>query len=171
MRKFHTGMWMWSFFGHQGGLRFDDTRNTHQGNKRRNGSWGVLIFRNEWQWEVILLSGIVKFPIVNAHLPPGDSSLRDKLVLFILNDCHPSFLRHYLDRANPFAIWHMIDDPDMQKFEDLLLNNLSHSIVKSPLGFPQWWRIRIDKDTMSAKSGTNPLEVLEWVANGRFMSF
>jgi hypothetical protein len=62
---------------------------------------------------MILLNGLVKFLIVNAHLPPDDSLLRDKFVLFILNDCHPSFLRHDLDRANPLAIWHMIDNPSM----------------------------------------------------------
>ena len=55
-------------------------------------------FVNEWQWEVILLSGLVKFPVVNAHLPPGDSSLRIELILFIPYDCHPFFLWLNLDR-------------------------------------------------------------------------
>ena len=110
---------------------------------------------------MILLSGIVKFLIVNAHPPPGDSSLRDKFVLFILNDCHPSFLRHDLDRANPLAIWHGIDNPGVQKLKDLFLNNFLHGFVKPLLWFPRWRRIGINRDTMSAESGTNPFEVLE----------
>jgi hypothetical protein len=61
----------------------------------------------------------------------------------------------------------------MQKFGDLLLNNLSHNVVKNMVstGFPRWWIIWIDRDTTGAESGTNPFEVLEWVAYGYFMSF
>ena len=61
-------------------------------------------FVNEWQWEVILLSGLVKFPVVNAHPPPSDSSLRNEFILFIPYNHHPSLLWHNLDRANPLTV-------------------------------------------------------------------
>ena len=87
---------------------------------------------------MILLSGLVEFLVIYTHPPPRDSPLRDKFILFILNDCHTSFLQYDLDRADPLAMRHGIDNPGMQEFHDLFLNNLAHSVVKSPLWFPRW---------------------------------
>ena len=64
---------------------------------------------------MIILSGLVEFPIIDTHPPPRDSSLRDKFALFILKDWHTSFLRHDLDQANPLAMWHG-DNPGVQEF-------------------------------------------------------
>jgi hypothetical protein len=74
--------------------------------------------------------------IINAHPPPSDSSLRNEFILLIPNNRHSSFLWHNLDRANPLTMWHMINNPSVQKLKDIFLNNLSHSIVKSPLWLP-----------------------------------
>ena len=68
-------------------------------------------FVNERQWEVILLSGLVKFLVVNAHLPPGDNSLRNDFILLIPNNHHSSFLWPNLDRANPLTMRHVINNP------------------------------------------------------------
>ena len=65
---------------------------------------------------MILLSGLVEFPVIYTHLPPRDSPLRDKFILFILKDCHSSLLRYDLDRANPLAMWHGIDNPSCKSF-------------------------------------------------------
>jgi hypothetical protein len=53
-------------------------------------------FINERQWEVILLSSFVEFPIVNTHPPSRYSALSDQVVLQVFNDCHASILSHSL---------------------------------------------------------------------------
>jgi hypothetical protein len=58
-------------------------------------------------------------------------------------------------------MWHMIDNPGMQQFQNLFLYYLSHCIVKPTLGLPRWYGIGICRDAMSAKSRVNALEILE----------
>jgi hypothetical protein len=58
-------------------------------------------------------------------------------------------------------MWHKIDDPGMQEFQNLFLNNLSHRIVKPTLGLPKRYRVRIYRDAMGAKGRADSLKVLE----------
>ena len=78
---------------------------------------------------MIFLRGRVKFPIVYAHPPPCDSSLRYEFVLTVSNDRHTSLLWYNLYRAYPLAMWHGINDPGMQELKDLFLNDISHHVV------------------------------------------
>jgi hypothetical protein len=56
---------------------------------------------------------------------------------------------------------HRIDNPGMQKFQDLFLNNLSHCFVKPTLGLPRRYIIWIYRDAIGAKSRADSLKVLE----------
>ena len=87
--------------------------------------------------------------------------LRNEFILLIPNNRHSSFLWHNLDRANPLTMRYGINNPGVQEFKDLFLNNFSHSVVKSPLWLPSRCAIRHDRDAMSTESGANALEVMK----------
>ena len=48
--RFHTSMWTWSCFGLRDEWEFNDTRNTHQGNRRRSDMLSVPTFH---RWRVV----------------------------------------------------------------------------------------------------------------------
>jgi hypothetical protein len=58
-------------------------------------------------------------------------------------------------------MWHRIDDPGVQEFQDLFLNHISHHIIKPTLGLPRMYNVRICRDAMSAEDRTNSFKVLE----------
>ena len=63
-------------------------------------------FINEGQWEVIFPGSFVKHPVVDAHSPTSNGSLRYELISLVLDHYHASLLRDYLNWANPFTILH-----------------------------------------------------------------
>jgi hypothetical protein len=52
---------------------------------------------------MILPGGLVEFLIINAHTPTSDHSLRNQLILLIMDDIHSTFLQHDLYWTDPFT--------------------------------------------------------------------
>jgi len=59
---------------------------------------------------MVFLGGIIKFSIVNAHMPSRDRSSRYEFISFILDNGHTLFLKNYLHRTNLIIIQNWIDD-------------------------------------------------------------
>ena len=75
---------------------------------------------------MVLLGGVIEFSVIDEHTPTDDRSSGDKLITFILNNGHATFLGYNLNRANLFTIRNWIDDSDIKKFDNLLFYNLLH---------------------------------------------
>ena len=106
---------------------------------------------------MIHLSGLVEFSVIYTHPPSRDGSLRDKFIFVVFNDRHASLLWHNLNRANPLAVWHEIDYPGVQEFQDFFLDDLSHCIVEPTLRLPRRCFGRIYRNTMCAEGRLIPL--------------
>ena len=113
---------------------------------------------------MILLCGCVEFSVIYTHPPSRDGSLRDKFIFVVFNDRHASLLGHNLHGANPLAMWHRIDYPGVQEFQDLFLDNFSHRIVEPTLRLLGRCFGRVYRNAMRAEGRANSLKVLERVA-------
>jgi hypothetical protein len=63
---------------------------------------------------MILPSGLVEFPIINAHTPTSDCPLRNELILLITDDSHSTFFQHHLCWTDPFTIGNRVDDSSLE---------------------------------------------------------
>jgi hypothetical protein len=58
---------------------------------------------------VIFLGGLVEHLVIDTHPPTSNCPLRYELVSLILEYCHASLLRNYLNWADPFAVLHGVE--------------------------------------------------------------
>ena len=65
---------------------------------------------NEGEREVIFPGSLVEHPVIGAHSPTSDYPLRYELVSLILDYCHASLLRNYLNWTDPFTVLHEVDN-------------------------------------------------------------
>ena len=65
---------------------------------------------NEGEREVIFPGSFVRHVVVDAHSPSNNGPLRYELISLVLDHCHASLLRDYLNWANPFTILHGVDN-------------------------------------------------------------
>ena len=73
---------------------------------------------------MVLTSGCIQFPIVNANSNLcGESSL-EQLFVLIFQYGKPGFLQNYMDRTDSLAIRNGINDPIVKEFENFSMNNL-----------------------------------------------
>ena len=63
---------------------------------------------------MVLMGGHVQLPIVNVHSLTYDYSSRNQLIILILYNCHPPFLRDNMDRAYPLTIGYRVDNADLK---------------------------------------------------------
>jgi hypothetical protein len=59
-------------------------------------------------------SGLVEFPIINAHTLASDRPLMNELILLITDDSHSTFLWHHLYWTDPFTIKNRVDDSNLE---------------------------------------------------------
>ena len=71
-------------------------------------------FVKEGEREVIFPGILVKHPVMDAHSPTSDCSLRYELISLILDHYHASLLRNHLNWPDPFTVLHEVDDTRVQ---------------------------------------------------------
>ena len=169
MYMFCTGMWKLSCFDHRGGWEYDDTPNTHWGNKRKNASPTTLTFH---QWKAVGsgLSLLLRWVSGNQCT---FSTLRRYVVelthFYCFNDCHSSFLWNHLHGTNLVTMWYGINNPKMKKFEDFLLHDFPHRIIEPTLRLSRRCTRRVNRNAMGIESWANPFEILQRIPEDRRM--
>jgi len=156
---------MWSYSGRRDGWESDDNPNTHRENRR----WmAVLTFR---QWTEAESDPSLWLRWVFSNL--CTSSIPWWFVEGLAHFCYFQRLSYLLSLAlpNPLSMWHGIDYPGMQEFQDLFLDNLSHRMVEPSLRLSRRCFCRIYRNMMRAEGRADSLKVLEWVAEHGPMLF
>ena len=97
---------------------------------------------------MILASGLVESPIIDANSPTILNSSRNELILLIGYHSNSRLLRNYLDRANPLAIRNGVDDTSLQKLSYLLPYHIKDERIKASLGLPHRLRVLFQQNSM-----------------------
>jgi hypothetical protein len=63
---------------------------------------------------MIFSSSFVELPVVDTHLPTGDSPLRNEFIFLIANNSHSTLLRHHLYWTDSFTVRNRIDNSSLE---------------------------------------------------------
>jgi hypothetical protein len=63
---------------------------------------------------MVFLSSFVELPVVDTHLPTGDSPLRNEFIFLIVDNSHSTLLRHHLYMTDSFTVRNKIDNSSLK---------------------------------------------------------
>jgi len=75
---------------------------------------------------MIFPGGLIQPMVMNAHVQPGNSHNRNKLITLILDDHHSILFWNYLNWTYSFTTIDRVDDCSIKKFDNLLFYSLLH---------------------------------------------
>ena len=114
---------------------------------------------NEREREMILPSGGIQLPIINANTPTILNPLWNLLPFIIGNHGHPSFLWDDLNGRNPLGVRNRKDDPMIKQLGDFFLDYFHHGGIKSSLCISHGFAIILQIDVMHANTSVYPFDV------------
>ncbi|GJU61013.1 putative reverse transcriptase domain-containing protein [Tanacetum coccineum] len=92
-------------------------------------------------------------------MPTGDTSCRNKFILFICHNGHSSFLRYALHQTHPRTIFDGVNDTTIEKFDNLFFHDFFHVWVKSMLSLNNRFSVVLKVDFVFAERWANSQNV------------
>jgi hypothetical protein len=63
---------------------------------------------------MIFPSSFVELPVVDTHLPTGDSPLRNEFIFLIVDNSYSTLIRHHLYWIDPFTVRNRRDNSSLK---------------------------------------------------------